>query len=97
MITSAQKLFEKAEAHARQRRERVWVERNTDGDKYLRIKADEGYLYDIPFSRMKTPAQVLDWIHQVIIAKNWGREMALEILDAIFEDAIPAEMWSGEA
>lgn len=97
MIVSAQRMFERTDAQARQRRARVWVEQNADGEQYLRIKAQEGYIYDIPLKRMQTPAQVLDWIHQVIIAKNWGREMVLEILDAIFEDAIPPEMWSGEA
>jgi hypothetical protein len=56
-----------------------------------------GFIYEIPLRRMQTAEQVLDWIHQVCVAKDWGREMAVEILDAIFYDVIPSEMWSGKA
>lgn len=62
---------------------------------YLTIKTGHGD-YDIPLDRLQKPEQVLDWIHQVIVCKIWGREMALEILDAIFE-IIPEDMWSGKA
>jgi hypothetical protein len=69
-------------------KKRVYTE-----DGYLSIETGLG-TYDIPLDRLKEPAQVLDWIHQSIICKTWGRKMALEILDGIF-DAIPKTMWSG--
>ncbi len=74
------------------RSEKVWVE-----DGFLMIQAGEDYVYDIPLWRMQTPAQILDWIHQICVAKTWGRDMAVDILDAIFYDVIPADMWSGKA
>ena len=50
-------------------------------DKSLDIYVNEGFVYDIPFSRMRTPEAILDWVHQICIAKNWGRENAAEILE----------------
>jgi len=64
-------------------------------DESLDIHVNDGYVYDIPLSRMQTPAAILDWVHQVCIAKNWGRDNAAEILDGIFK-VIPADMWSGK-
>jgi hypothetical protein len=63
--------------------------------RYLTIQTGNGD-YDIELSRLKKPEQVLDWIHQVIVCKTWGREKAVDILDAIFE-VIPTDMWSGKA
>ena len=64
-------------------------------DDSLDIHVSEGYVYDIPLSRMQTPAAIVDWIHQICVGKTWGRENAVMILDAIF-DAIPSDMWSGK-
>ena len=64
-------------------------------DESLDIYVNEGFVYDIPFSRMRTPEAILDWVHQVCIAKNWGRDNAAEILDGIFK-VIPSDMWSGK-
>jgi|AntAceMinimDraft_17_1070374.scaffolds.fasta_scaffold130365_2 hypothetical protein len=65
-------------------------------DGFVIIPMPSGSTYDIPLSRMKTPAAVLDWIHQVCVAKTWGKDMTAEILEAIFYDAIPSKMWSGK-
>ena len=73
----------------------VWVEDNCLCIRPINITSD--FVYDIPLSRMQTAEQVLDWIHQVCVAKNWGREMTNEILDAIFDNVIPSSMWSGKA
>lgn len=71
----------------------VWVE-----DNCLCIRPiNRDLVYEINLSRMQTAEQVLDWIHQVCVAKNWGRDMAIEILDTIFYDVIPSSMWSGKA
>ena len=64
-------------------------------DESLDIYVRDGFVYDIPLSRMRTPESILDWIHQICIAKNWGRDNAAEILDGIFKD-IPSDMWSGK-
>lgn len=72
----------------------VWIEENC---LCIRHNKEMGFIYEIPLRRMQTAEQVLDWIHQVCVAKDWGREMAVEILDAIFYDVIPSEMWSGKA
>ena len=61
----------------------------------INIMVFDGYVYDIPLSRMQTPAAVLDWVHQICVGKNWGRDNAALILDVIF-DAIPSDMWSGK-
>ena len=74
--------------------ENVWVE---DDCLCIRHNKERGFIYYIQLSRMQTAAQVLDWIHQVCVDKNWGREMAVEILDAIFYKVIPTSMWSGKA
>ncbi len=63
-------------------------------DESLDIYVRDGFVYDIPLSRMRTPESILDWIHQICIAKNWGRDNAAEILDGIFK-VIPSDMWSG--
>ena len=64
-------------------------------EKSIDILVHKGFIYDIPMDRMRTPEAALDWIHQICVAKNWGRENAPMILDAIF-DAIPPSMWSGK-
>ncbi|HOP48446.1 MAG TPA: hypothetical protein PK874_12365 [Desulfobacteraceae bacterium] len=77
-------------------RERARI-RDIAGRKHLSIFKENGSTYDIPLYRMQTAEQVLDWIHQVCVAKTWGQEMAADILCAIFYDVIPVAMWSGKA
>jgi hypothetical protein len=67
-----------------------------DGE-YINIKSPLGYEYEIPVSRMQTAAQVLDWIHQVCVAKTWGPSITKELLEVIFYEVIPSKMWSGKA
>lgn len=76
----------------KRKRERAW----TDGE-YLYVQASGRCVYDIPLSRMRTAPQVLDWIHQVIVGKNWGPEVARDMLEVIFYEIIPTKMWSGKA
>lgn len=66
-----------------------------DGE-FVNIKVHSGYVYDIPVLRMKTAAAVLDWIHQVCVAKTWGPEITNELLKVIFHEVIPSKMWSGK-
>ena len=84
-----------AEKERARRRKNAWVE-VVDGEKYLRINAAPGYIYDIPFSRLRTAEQVLDWIHQVCVDKVWGKKKAGDVLCAIFDEVIPTSMWSGK-
>jgi hypothetical protein len=71
---------------------RVWF----DGD-FINIQVSKKYIYDIPVSRMKTAAAVLDWIHQVCVSKVWGPEITSELLKVIYHEVIPTEMWSGKS
>lgn len=73
------------------RRDKAW----TDGE-YLYLKAGPNYIYDIHLSRMKTADAVLDWIHQVCIAKTWGPSVTKDMLECIFYEIIPTDMWSGK-
>lgn len=68
--------------------------------KYIVIKrraCKNSDYYEIPVSRMQTAAAVLDWIHQVCVAKTWGPEITEELLKVIFYDVIPTDMWSWKA
>jgi len=91
-IMSVEELAKRADEEEATRRTKAWVE-----DGFLMIKVNENYIYDIPIDRMQTAAQTLDWIHQVCVGKTWGREMAPDILDAIFYDVIPTKMWASKA
>lgn len=75
-------------------RGRVWVD-NEDDDDFLCIQVHDGFVYDIPLSRMRTAEAVLDWIHQICVGKRWGKEVSNDFLEIIFHDIIPTEMWSG--
>ena len=56
-----------------------------------------GYVYDISVKRMRTAPQTLDWIHQVCVAKTWGRDITHDLLCIIYWHAIPKSMWTWKA
>ena len=55
-----------------------------------------GYEYDIDLERCRTAEQAMDWIHQICIDKNWGKEVSNDLLQMLFQ-VLPSTMWAGKA
>jgi hypothetical protein len=70
--------------------------RFNDESSCIFIQVHPHYEYDIDLERCRTAEQALDWIHQVCIDKNWGKEVSNDLLRMMFI-VIPSTLWSGKA